>query len=139
MAGSIRRGLGLPKVAGEERESALQQPGPTWREWFFRSFLKSWIGLGFLIVDSWIFVSLLTPAYWPAEAPAVGAAVYAEFLLFRFLWFRPDPEQEGPGAPFRRSVWRLTRYGRWTAEYERVRAGLPASEGTAGPDPREFL
>lgn len=137
MAGRIRRGLGLPKLEGEERRRAIEHPGPSWREWFYTSFLKAWLGLLFFIVDAWILTAFLSPFAPALLVPSVAAALYLELLLWRYLWYEPDPETERRGE-FHPTLLRPTRLGRWTPEAERLRLGLDPAPGS-GPDVREFL
>ncbi|MCI4335171.1 MAG: hypothetical protein L3K04_06075, partial [Thermoplasmata archaeon] len=61
-------------------------------------------------------------------------------LGYRLLWYRPDPDQESPHSEFHRSWYRLTRFGIWTPEADRVKAGgVPFPDARRGPDPSEFL
>ncbi len=134
--------FGLPKLAGDERSEALAEPGASWRDWFYWSFLKVWIGgLGFFILDVWVAASWLSPLDVPALVLSLAGALYLEVLAFRWLWYRPDPERERATAPFRPTWLRLRRYGRWTPETQRILAGLdpfPDAESQL-PDAREFL
>jgi hypothetical protein len=136
---SPSRGLfGRPKPTEEERQKALEDPGEPWGQWFYFTFLKVWIPLGFLILDGWIAGAALEVRNYPALVIGLVAAVYLEFLAFRALWAHP-PDDESPSRPFRRSWYRPVRFGRWTAESwypERFRSPTP---GRTGPDPNEFL
>ena len=68
------------------------------------------------------------------------AAIYLELLLYRFLWYRPDPEEGYRATAFRPTWLRPVRYGRWTPEAFRAREGKdPFGDVAVGPDPREFL
>jgi hypothetical protein len=132
------RSLGRPPATEEERLAAIADPGVPWRDWFFFSFLKPWLALGYLIVDGLI-------AGAAAEAHSVvglviglAIAVYLEFLGYRLLWTRPDVAEERT-TPFRRTWYRPVRVGRWTPEAwypEQYR--VRAAEST-GPDPTDFL
>ena len=143
MAGDrIRTGLGLPKLEGKEREEALRAEGPSWREYFYFSFAKTWMLLLFFIVDVWVAAIWLQPRILVAPlVVTVGVAVYLEFLAYRALWYRPHPEQEDLNRPFRPTWTRPTRFGRWTPEAWRQREGRDPfpSEPRRGPDPREFV
>ncbi|MGI0155841.1 MAG: hypothetical protein ACREDE_06880, partial [Thermoplasmata archaeon] len=110
----------LDRVA-EEKRRALEDPGPTWREWFFQSAARWWIGLAFLIVDSWIVVTCIDAGVPLVAVPSVGAALYLEFLAFRYLWYVPS---DGPRRrrPFHPSWSRPVRFGRWTPEGIAARA-----------------
>lgn len=129
--------IGFPEPTSEERQEALESPGPTWREYFYYSFLKVWIGLAFFIVDIWIIASWLVPLNLVGMLLSLVVAIYVELLLYSYLWHRPhideDPKQ------FRRSAMRPVFYGRWTPEADRVRAGKDALLSRPGPDPKEFL
>ncbi len=65
-----------------EKKAALEEPGPSWREWGLHSALKWYVGLGFLIVDG------LLVDFWTGQAVYLGLlslipAVYAEYLLWQ--------------------------------------------------------
>lgn len=132
---------GLERVA-EEKRRALEHPGPTWREWFFYDHARWWVGLLFLIVDSWIATAFLHSGTISGvgaaeDAASLAAAIYLEFLLYRYLWRRPTERSFGR---FRPSWTALTEFGRWTPEGERVRRGEgPPVPEDGGPSPREFL
>ena len=137
--GRLRDAFGLPATTAEERAKAIAHPGPSWKEFFYFDFLKMCIALGFVVLDAWIAVLFLEPPDLVGLGLAVAAALYLEFLAYRYLWARP-PADESPHAAFRRSWTRPVRFGRWTPEMFRLRAGLePYLDGTHGPDPREFL
>jgi hypothetical protein len=128
----------------EEKRRALAAPGPSWRDWFLFDASRWWVALLYLIVDSWIVSFWLEQGPWDATWTAllVGSLVgacYLEFLLFRFLWYRPSPDQRGRRGSFRRTWFRPVQFGRWTPEADRLRAGLPLRPADAGPDPSEFL
>ena len=121
-----------------EKARALKEPGPSWRQWALHSLLRGWYALGMLIVDANIVV------FWIEAHSVLGlvlslvAAIYLEFLLYRYLWYRPHPETP-PERPFRPKPWRPVEYGRWTPEAELVRAGYPIYNSAEGPNAREFL
>lgn len=123
----------------EQKRQALAEPGLTWKEWFFYDAAKWWVGLLFLIVDIWIF------AFWYGIGSTVGlaaslvAGLYLEFLLFRFLWYRPSSEEPRRRSSFRPSFLRPVPYGRWTPEAAGGGAMLLPAAGETGPDPKEFL
>ncbi len=48
---------------------ALDDPGPSWREWFFQSAAKWWIGLVSLIVDAWVVVTFLEAGLYADDGP----------------------------------------------------------------------
>jgi hypothetical protein len=126
----------LDRVA-EEKRRALAEPGPSWRDWFFHEAAKWWIGLGFLILDSWVIVECLDLGATAAIFPALVAAVYAEFLIWRCLWYEPDLSRSG--RAFHRSFVRPVRFGRWTEEWAYARAHPNSAIPGEGPSPDEFL
>lgn len=132
----------LPRLDGEERERAIADPGASWREWFFFSFARVWTLLAFFILDVFIFATFAVPLIAWALVASLALAVYAEFLLYEFLWYRPPLEKLSEWKrEFRPSWHRPVRFGRWTVEAARVRAGgplLPPGE-EPHPDPNEFL
>lgn len=119
-----------------EKKAALEEPGPSWREWGLHSALKWYVGLGFLIVDG------LLVDFWTGQAVYLGLlslipAVYAEYLLWQYLWHRPEEAHPGHRRQ-RRSPWiHPVRFGRWTPEAELARKGelIPSDQ----PSPSEFL
>jgi hypothetical protein len=132
---------GLERVV-EEKRDALRDPGPTWKEWFFYDHAKWWVCLAFLVIDSWIgtgwvYNGSLTLVGGLETVAALVAAVYLEFLLYRYLWRRP---RDISRARFRPSWKALTEYGRWTPEATALRksGGRPVPVD-GGPNPQEFL
>ena len=141
--GPDRRAASLPTITSRvklEKELARHEPGPPWREWFYFTGLKPWFGLGLLIVDAWVAAAWLEAGSYLALVASLAAAIYLEFLFYRYLWYRPGPEEDRSGTPFRPTWSRPVRYGRWTIDAARARAGQ-SRDGPAetGPDPREFL
>lgn len=138
MASSARRGLLLgPPPTPEERKQAIEDPGPSWREWFYFSFLKVWIPLGFLILDTILAAGWVESHNWIGLGVTLAVALYLEFLAFLYLWARLPLEQDRT-QPFRPSWFRPVRMGRWTPERwypERYRGARVVT----GPDPDEFL
>jgi hypothetical protein len=127
----------LPTKA--EREAMAALPGLPWREWFYFSFLKVWIGLGFLIVDALIAGEFAEMRDFLGLILGLVVAVYLEFLVYRVLWTRPGPEEER-FTPYRPTWYRPVRFGRWTPEAwhpEHFARHLPST--ASGPDPHEFL
>lgn len=134
------RFYGMPKLTGKERDEALAEPGPTWVQYFQREFLRWCWGLLIILVDTLIIASFLDPLLLAAMLPALAFATYLELLGYRYLWYRPDPDQESHHTKFVRTWLRPTRFGIWTPEAERVKAGqAPFPEGRVGPDPSEFF
>jgi hypothetical protein len=122
-----------------ERRAANADPGVPWREWFYFSFLKVWIALGFLVFDALIAGFFAEARNLPGLVVGVGVALYLEFLAYQVLWKRPGADEER-FTPYRPTVVRPVRYGRWTPEAwhpERFTRHLPSAG--SGPDPNEFL
>ncbi|HTW39534.1 MAG TPA: hypothetical protein VMF04_01565 [Thermoplasmata archaeon] len=125
----------LDRVA-EEKRKALEDPGPSWGEWFYQSAAKWWVGLAFFILDAWLIVECLDLGSLLLILPTLAAALYAEFLLYRVLWYIPTDVRRN--RRFRRSWFRPVPYGRWTAEAEYYRAH-PVAVPTDGPSADDFL
>jgi hypothetical protein len=123
----------LDRVA-EEKRRALEDPGPSWRDWFFQTAAKWWIGLGVLVVDAWLLVLCLDLGSIVLVIPVLGLALYAEFLLYRYLWY--TPAETRTARRFRRTWYRPVPYGRWTPDAEYFR-GKPVS--VDGPSADDFL
>jgi hypothetical protein len=138
--GPIRRVFGVKTPDPETRRSALDDPGASWQEWFYFEFAKVWILLGFFVGDSIAAVSFADPFDPALMLSVLFLLSYLEFLAYRCLWFRPDPEKEWRFTEFRPSWLRPVRFGRWTPEAFRLRQGRSAfEEAQVGPDPAEFL
>ncbi len=128
----------------QEKKLALEEPGLSWSEWFYFREARWLVGVGILIVFIWEILYLLPPANAPAYevGPVMAATVYAGFLLWQFLWFRPmghSPSRSTRDGRFRPSWTRPVPYGRWTPEAEDHRAGRTVPTPQQGPDLREFL
>jgi hypothetical protein len=129
----------LPPEVREEMDRAREDPGPTWREWFFFHAAKWWIGLGFLIVDTWIVVSAIQIGL-ALSLVILAVALYLEVLTWQVLWHRPDSLSVRDSDENRLWWIRPMAVGRWTPEAEEIRQGLRLSgSAETGPDPKEFL
>jgi hypothetical protein len=119
-----------------QRRAALQDPGPSWREWLFGSAFKMWLGIALLIIDSWIAAGWAEAHGWYGLAISLGVAVYLELLLYQYLWHTYRPELRGK---FRPSWWSPWEVGRWSPDRQEALhpSGRPVSPDH--PDPREFL
>jgi hypothetical protein len=132
----------MAAVRREKRE-ALGDPGPSWRDWFVYSAAKWYVVLGFLIILVWE-VGLWdypTRLSLGIVIPVVGASMYAEYLLYQYLWHRPPSASRSTRA---RHEWHSrwihpVLYGRWTPEAADIRAGRAIPPPASGTDPREFL
>jgi hypothetical protein len=146
---SADRGLfGFRKLTKEERERALADPGPSWREWLASSFAKTYLGLAFFIADGIVIASWFQPRL--NVVGLVGStlgAVYLEYLAWQYLWFEPVVEDEAPLHPHPddvppmraalRKVFHPFRIGRWIPTGARHGPRLDGAD--QGPDPKEFL
>jgi hypothetical protein len=129
----------LPPEVRAEMDRARADPGPSWREWFLFHGSKWWIGLGFLIVDTWIVVSAIQIGLGLALV-VLAIALYLEIFTWQFLWHRPESISIRP--PDKNRLWwiRPVSVGRWTPEAEEIRMGHQlVGSADAGPDPKEFL
>ena len=123
----------------EEKRRALADPGPSWSEWFYYDAARWFVGLGFLIVDAWIFVACLDAGLAIAIIPSLIAAIYLEFLGYEYLWYVPPLDGPRRRGAFRRSWRRPVALGRWTPEGVRARENPSAPSPDQGPQPEEFL
>jgi hypothetical protein len=123
----------------EEKRRALADPGPPWREWFLFNGVKWWVGLGFLIIDTWFIVGGLESNGLLALALALLIPVtYLQLLLWRVLWYRPNLDRPARGD-YHRTWLRPVEFGRWTPEGELIRTKGRAALGPQGPNPRDFV
>ncbi|MGA7477213.1 MAG: hypothetical protein WBW47_08425 [Thermoplasmata archaeon] len=129
----------LEDRVADEKARALQEPGPGWRTWFFQRALRGYYLLGMLIVNVQIVVAWYEAASVTGLVVSLAVAIYLEFLLYRYLWYRPPYEAPPPRGRFRPTWTRPVEYGRWTPEADLVRAGVPIYRGEEGPSPKEFL
>jgi hypothetical protein len=123
----------------EEKRRALADPGPSWREWFFFDGAKWFVGLGFLIALVLVATYWLEATNYLALGLSVAAVFYGEFLLYRFLWYRPSRHSSARRRAFRPGPFRLTALGRWTPEAEEERAGGTPVSPDGGPDLKDFF
>ena len=127
----------------QEKRLALLDPGPSWKEWFFHSHAKLWVGLAFLVVDGFIFGTWISDGSYP-ESHILGAilslaaALYVEVLLWQYLWRVPSVDTPIQGSRFRPGWTALREFGRWTPEWAEMRR-RPIVVTDGGPDPNEFL
>lgn len=126
-----------PETEAEGRQRALADPGPPWKDWLYFTAFRWWFGIFFLIIDSWIAAEFIELGDWVFLGLALIAAVYLEYLLYLYLWARPEEIRRGR-RPRRR--WPPFELGRWTPEAMHARAtgNVPPVDSSAS-DPREFL
>ena len=132
----------FPRLEGEDREKAIAEAGPSWRQWFFFSFARVWGILAFFIGDVFVIGTFGEPFVAWALFPGLAAALYGEYVLYQYLWHRPAlDDRRGTRGAFHPTWHHPFEVGRWTVEGERVRAGLPAVAPGLEPqvDPDEFL
>lgn len=126
-------------AVAEEKRRALEHPGPSWHDWWYFSGSKWYVLIGFLILDTWAGGFWVEAGYAALAVVSVIALLYAEFLLYEYLWHRPKLPERGRAPPFRRTWWRPVEVGRWTPEAAgRARSrGSPRDDDT--PDVHEFV
>jgi len=118
----------------EERKAAIAAPGPSWREWLYGQAFKWWLGIGLMIVDSWIIAGWAELHEWVYLVLNIVPVLYLEYLLYEYLWHPYAAEYRGR---FRASWRHPFEVGRWIPERAELLAGTVGQP--AGPDPREFL
>ncbi len=124
----------------EEKQRALADPGPPWREWFLFDGAKWWVGLGFLIVDTWIIAGGLEAGLLWVGLVLLVPASYLQLLAWRCFWFRPSLDRPVRGGEFHRTWIRPVEFGRWTPEGFTVRTRGRAALGPEdGPNPKDFI
>lgn len=128
------------EAAAEEKRRAREAPGLSWHDWLYYEAFKWWLVIALLIVDSWLVAEWFTLGSYVGLLLSLVGAIYAEFLLYRYLWYRPDPESPRRWrGEFHRTWVRPVEYGRWTPEAKRARRGLPVESEAGAIDPNEFL
>jgi len=127
----------ISQMEAEEKRRAVEEPGPSWREWFYFTALRWWFGILFLIVDSWIAAGFIELGSLVGLVAGLLAAVYLEYLVYVYLWRRPEPTRH---VRLRRPRWPPVEVGRWTPEAFAARAaGQRPTVPADTADPREFL
>jgi hypothetical protein len=127
----------VDRVAAEKKR-AREAPDVPWRTWWYNSGSKWYVVLGFLIGDVWLLDVGYLAGSLVLGIVALAVALYAEFLLYRYLYYVPAEEDDLQG-PFRRSWFRPVEFGRWTEQGAALRSGGRVEAPEAGPDPKEFL
>ncbi len=133
----------LDRVEEEKRE-ALKDPGPTWKEWWYYQASKWYVLIGLLVVDVWAFAEWADLAnqgstyLWIPGSVSLVLLAYGEFLLYSYLYYRPEDRAGGRRRSHRPSWLQPFAVGRWTPEGALRRSGVPLA-GDEGPSPDEFL
>ncbi len=124
-----------------EKDLVRRAPDLPWKEWFFYSGLKAWVGLGLFIIDGWIAGTWLEAGNYFGLVPSLVGAVYLEFLLYQYLWYRPPVRASWSQRRGRRRWVHPVAYGRWTPEAAERRAGGSGKLGgpESEPNPRDIL
>ena len=122
-----------------EKQAARDAPDIPWGTWWYQSGSKWYVAVGFLILDVWIASAGYSFGLGALLFVPIIPALYAEFLLYRYLYYVPDIDEPVPAGRFRPTWIRPVRYGRWTEEGAAARAGRAVGATEAGPDPKEFL
>jgi hypothetical protein len=119
-----------------EKQAALLDPGASWREWWLQSGAKWYLGFGFLVADGLLIDSWVVPGLYVGLLSLVPA-VYAEYLAWQYLWYRPGELPPDQRRRRRRWYFHPLPVGRWTPEAELARKGelIPTDQ----PSPSEFL
>ena len=122
-----------------EKEQARRAPDLPWTAWWFHSGSKWYLVVGYLIADVWLLSAAIEYNVLAVGIVGLIVALYAEFLLYRYLYYVPPDEPTRSDGPFRPSFVRPVEYGRWTPEGATLRAGGTVARPETGPDPKEFL
>lgn len=122
-----------------EKKRALAEPGPSWRTWCLQTMLRWYYFLGILILDVQVLVFWLEAHSVAGMVLSLIVAIYFEFLLYRYLWYRPRYDAPRPRGRFHPTWYRPAEFGLWTPEADLVRAGHSIYRSEEGPSPKEFL
>jgi|HubBroStandDraft_1064217.scaffolds.fasta_scaffold276358_1 hypothetical protein len=123
----------------EEKRRALEDPGPPWGEWFRHDGAKWWLGLAFLVIDTWFIAGGFEAGLAVVGIALLVPVTYLQLLLWRYLWYRPPLDRPARGG-FHRTWLRPVEFGRWTPEGVVVRTqGRGALGPEGGPNPKDFL
>jgi hypothetical protein len=122
-----------------ERSAHPPVPSTTWREYFYRTFLRVWVLCFFFVGDVWLVAEWLFP--WRSInlvliVIALSIASYLEFLAYEYLWYEPGDASRSTREPFRRGWMRPVPWGRWSEAWADRRSHRP-DDGAV--DPSEFL
>jgi hypothetical protein len=135
----LKETFGIAEVDPDTRAHAISEPGPSWAEWARGPLAKTYLALGYFVADILLVVTGLNPVD-PIVFAGLLLALYLEYLLWQYLWYRPNFDRESRSGTFQPTFLRPARFGRWTPEGDRARAGVdPFGNEIVGPDPDEFL
>jgi hypothetical protein len=123
----------------EEKRRARLDPGPSWKDWWYFHASKWYVVLGLAIVDFWVVGTWLQLGLWVGAALSAVAVLYADILLYQYLYAVPNPEAVRRRGRFRRSWIRPVEFGRWTPDGQTIRAGGTVARPPEGPTADEFL
>jgi hypothetical protein len=128
-------------LSDEERKEIIDVPPSPWKEWFLTEGSKTWIAVGLLILDIFVYGALWLSSWAYAHyliPPALIAALYLNYVLWTYLWSVPDIDELRKGR-LKHTLAHPFPVGRWTPEYkvwkEQGDAGLHS--GALNPD--EFV
>src|SRR5579863_6826103 len=105
LRGQLKEFFGIADVDPATRRTAVQEAGPTWEQWAKGPFSKTYLALGFFIGDILLLVTGLQPVN-PLVLVAVLLALYLEFLVWQYLWYRPNPDRESRSGTFQPTLFR---------------------------------
>jgi hypothetical protein len=124
----------------EEKQRALLDPGPSWRDWWYYSASKWYVGLGLFVLDIWVLGTWLEVGLVLGAVLSLIGVTYLDFLLWQYLYYRPHPDHDDRKAGEPRRWWvHPVEFGRWTPEGHTVRTGGTVVRPSEGPTPEEFL
>jgi hypothetical protein len=125
----------------EERKKAIDDPGTPWKVWWYAQGSKTWIGVGMMILDVFLYGTIWMWT-WPYAhymlIPAMPFALYLNYLLWNYLWRVPDLDELRKGQIERTALhpWPV---GRWTEDYAVWKAqGVAGLHGDA-INPGDFV
>lgn len=138
--GGVNYLLGIKPPSEEERKKALEEKGPSWREWAFQTGLKPYVGLGLLVGDGLVLASLEeAPVLWVKWMTfvAVPFLIYLDLLAYLFLWAAPpDPL---PKKSFHPTLFHPFLVGRWHSSRVKTLRRMAQRSRPDEVSPEEFL
>lgn len=130
-----------PKLTPEERQKAIDAPGPSWKEWAYETGLKPWYGLLLLILDTFVIGTFLEGPSLAWKWAAVVAIVplgYADYVAWAFLWAKlpTDPTLRRDFHPTWKHPFAV---GRLRPDYGPWKSGALRPKDDGEIPPEEFL